>query len=758
MSVPPAYFLNSPESKFNAAGSSGTRGPAAIAAGLDVSILPLIPSQNDISDLQSYLRGPKELKSPSRRRRNELHQQYHSRMSGERVRESLYAFRQPQTKPHLALGHGYSPNTSKSVLYTEKPHSFSTPSLVRIASASPLPQRAVTPTQPSPTHRATPLQPLHDTPTSSSPGGWIRRLRKSRSATTLSSRKWNSKPRSPAPQSANKSTRASPIESQMQTPSRMPTNDSIPGSSQRATTRSIPSCDLSLSPASSLHQLSYSMEPNVSLGNTNGNVGLSRPSQDVMQYGVDCDTSHMSFNNSTMSPTSSLVEEEPRPAFSSSQTPEADELFGATTHGVNVMKPNRPSKASISNALLLEDLPRLPYKQTSSYARKSWTDPAARQRAGSEPSINDLKSVSPMAPRVVHVDQASSSQVSPLHRGGPLTTSSPHLKHSQEVPSPTSTVSPERQCLFNVTPSPSTDFDASKCAPDPFARRLPVRPQSPANDPFISCSPHRDHDGSGADQLPSNVKPATENTLRRPSCDQIREPPLVPGRRNDSQSEASTTASMSRQEYLRPSFQTSGDPSSSPSTSTSVHMTPVDFEHAAPIHIDDMLQSALNEASTSATSTPAGFSDRKIAPTNSGTSSNPKTHSAHNGSSEADKELSPPSPTSTKTTHPIDSMSIRIEQFQAQQASLRGSIESSKMEIVRLREQIRAFRKEVGGECDVDSAALSNAHADKGGSDLLPSPSSLTPGQHLRLRDSLSSMDDLDRRLSDMLASHATVT
>ena len=171
-----------------------------------------------------------------------------------------------------------------------------------------------------------------------------------------------------------------------------------------------------------------------------------------------------------------------------------------------------------------------------------------------------------------------------------------------------------------------------------------------------------------------------------------------------------------------------------------------------------MLQSALNEASTSATSTPAGFSDQKIAPTNPGTLSNPKTHSAHNESSEADKELSPPSPTSTKTTHPIDSMSIRIEQFQAQQASLRGSIESSKMEIVRLREQIRAFRKEVGGECDVDSAALSNSYADKGGSDLSPSASSLTPGQHLRLRDSLSSMDDLDRRLSDMLASHATVT
>ena len=757
VSVPPAYFLNSPESKFNAAASSGTRGPAAIAAGLDVSILPLIPSQNDISDLQSYLRGPKELKSPSRRRRNELHQQYHSRMSGERVRESLYAFRQPQTKPHLASGHGYSPNTSRSVLYNEKPHSFSTPSLVRIASASPLPQRAVTPTQPSPTHRATPLHPLHDTQSSSSPGGWLRRLRKSRSATTLSSRTWNSKPRSPAPQNANKSMGTSPIESQIQTPSRMPTSDSISGSSQRATTRSIPSCDLSLSPASSLRQLSYSLEPSMSSGNTNGNVGLLRPSQDVMQYGVDCDTSHMSFNNSTMSPTSSLVEEEPRAEISSSQTPETDELFGVARHGDNVMKLNRPSKASISNALLLEDLPRLPYKQTSSYARKSWTDPAARQRAGSEPSINDLKSVSPMALRVVYVDQASSPQVSPLHRGGPLTTSSPHLQHSQ-VPSPSSTVSPEHQCLFNATRSPSSVFDASKYAPDPFARRLPVRPQSPANDPFISFSPPRDHDGSRVDQLPSNTTPATENTLRRSSCDQICEPPFLPGGRNDSQSEASTTASASRQEYLRPSFQSSGDSSSSPSTSTSVHMTPMDFEHAAPIQIDDMLQSALNEASTSATSTPAGFSDRTIAPTDSGTLSNSKTQTARNGSSDADKELSPPSPTSTKATHPIDSMSIRIEQFQAQQASLRGSIESSKMEIVRLREQIRAFRKEVGGECDVDSAALSNAHADKGGSDLSPSSSSLTPGQHLRLRDSLSSMDDLDRRLSDMLASHATVT
>lgn len=95
----------------------------------------------------------------------------------------------------------------------------------------------------------------------------------------------------------------------------------------------------------------------------------------------------------------------------------------------------------------------------------------------------------------------------------------------------------------------------------------------------------------------------------------------------------------------------------------------------------------------------------------------------------------------------VGSMASHIEQFQAQQASLRGTIESSKAEIVHLRERIRAFRSEVNGDVDLQlpDAQLSDQML-----------SQLTPESRQRLRDSLASMDDLDRRLSDMLASHAT--
>lgn len=91
-------------------------------------------------------------------------------------------------------------------------------------------------------------------------------------------------------------------------------------------------------------------------------------------------------------------------------------------------------------------------------------------------------------------------------------------------------------------------------------------------------------------------------------------------------------------------------------------------------------------------------------------------------------------------------MAPHVEEFQAQQASLRGTIETSKAEILQLREKIRAFRVEVGG----DSGSLN-------GSPLDLNMSSLSSTQKRRLRDSLASMDNLDQRLSEMLEHNASV-
>jgi len=96
-----------------------------------------------------------------------------------------------------------------------------------------------------------------------------------------------------------------------------------------------------------------------------------------------------------------------------------------------------------------------------------------------------------------------------------------------------------------------------------------------------------------------------------------------------------------------------------------------------------------------------------------------------------------------------ESLSLRLKEFQSQQQALRGTIESSRAEILQLRERIRAFRAEVDDEVSMQPQP---------GSSNVPiyEPASLEPSHGDRLRDSLVSMDDLDRRLTQMLESHGS--
>ena len=88
-----------------------------------------------------------------------------------------------------------------------------------------------------------------------------------------------------------------------------------------------------------------------------------------------------------------------------------------------------------------------------------------------------------------------------------------------------------------------------------------------------------------------------------------------------------------------------------------------------------------------------------------------------------------------------------MKEFQSQQQALRGTIETSRAEILQLREKIRAFRAELDEEVLVypptEPLNLS-----------IYEPTDREPSRDDRLRDSLLSMDDLDRRLTFMLESH----
>ena len=161
----------------------------------------------------------------------------------------------------------------------------------------------------------------------------------------------------------------------------------------------------------------------------------------------------------------------------------------------------------------------------------------------------------------------------------------------------------------------------------------------------------------------------------------------------------------------------------------------------APEGIDDMLLAALNIASeTPSTSLPVSFAPFERDTSSASTKELPD--SASHGLPDSRNST----PAASSWDDPTNKMAPHVEEFQAQQASLRGTIETSKAEILQLREKIRAFRVEVGG----DSGSLN-------GSPLDLNMSSLSSTQKRRLRDSLASMDNLDQRLSEMLEHNASV-
>ena len=83
----------------------------------------------------------------------------------------------------------------------------------------------------------------------------------------------------------------------------------------------------------------------------------------------------------------------------------------------------------------------------------------------------------------------------------------------------------------------------------------------------------------------------------------------------------------------------------------------------------------------------------------------------------------------------------QLEQFAAQQANLRGTIETSKAEILELRRNIRQFRNGL----QQDASAVHDVQP------ALRANNEMAQAHQQKLRESIASMDDLDRRLATML-------
>ncbi|KAL4401618.1 hypothetical protein ACI68E_001263 [Malassezia pachydermatis] len=157
-----------------------------------------------------------------------------------------------------------------------------------------------------------------------------------------------------------------------------------------------------------------------------------------------------------------------------------------------------------------------------------------------------------------------------------------------------------------------------------------------------------------------------------------------------------------------------------------ISMSPEQKRVSMLAEIEDMLQAALNIASSPHDDTVS----------NKGPASYDDPFSLSFNGSQADA--------STLALPKVDVPS-RLEQVYAQQATLRGSIESSRAEILSLRQKIKAFRTGLEDDPILHEEPIA--------------PSVGTTSQldsQRRLRESLASMDDLDRRLASMLAMHGT--
>ena len=287
--------------------SSPTKSTSRTTKGIDVSLLPLIPTHDDITDLKTYLHGDKESKLQSRLRRREMRRQLRAQTNDETLRQPGYPRHRAQTAHDIGSGSEYIPRYESS-FYAGQPQSFSMPSLVRTVTASPQPlSRALTPTP-----QVVSVDPQRSASKQYAPStseGFMRRMSRSRSASTLSFRKWRVKNKSTPNVNSqpNDSRPNSPVWGpRVQSPMLMINREYMGPDTSVSTAPSVNSFDLSLSPTSS-HQLSSAMDQRSLVSPLQGGDITSDSFSSLLAN--DCDTPHIPqshayvpFNDNSFSP------------------------------------------------------------------------------------------------------------------------------------------------------------------------------------------------------------------------------------------------------------------------------------------------------------------------------------------------------------------------------------------------------------------------------------------------------------------------
>lgn len=743
----------------------------------DVSVLPLIPSAGDIGNLHAYLNGPSASPTAGKSPQDDSLAGLDSRISGFRSREALYALRNPKKSGSRVLVSPSTQSAPSSLYHYGMPRNYSTPSLRGVKSVSPVPMsdsrpRTVTPSR----MMSSPTPALDDS--QSTPTLLPRRIRKSRSASLLSFRKSGSRKNvppagsPPLPEAARMSPTPMPVSAlglyhrgssrADNTTMSMDLHDDVGNDSstmlslQEELHREVP--DTPKSMASSLH-------PPLSTTSGSSNEVFSKSPASAQEeqesLKILADIGRPWFKPSAPPPLPTTLAPRATPTSGYPSQPEPSSAIEAPALETNPSNetneslwhsawatPSRPTAPASLHppSYMAEDASeRLPDADSSVSLRPGMTSieysPVSRYSGLSQmsPQLADVPSYSPAAsfvksPLMPSHTLANESPVV-LPRKGSLRAADLSLSNglSDNKSSSSLSVSPHPQGL-GLQPQPATHnhtLSSTSSGPkftysivhgiQPKSQQrhtsnssfhIPIHPSEP------SQSSVNIHEGEQRSTEPGIVSTNSPSSLPPPILPNILLPKVLPPLPQPETDE--TTLDSREPQTLMASSSSRADNS----WATLVH-----DRMAEPPTLADKFENWSGMVDSS---------DRLDSECNASISPFVST------STEAHAPARMPQPRKSSVD---ESISLRLKEFQSQQDTLRGTIETSRAEILQLREKIRAFRAEV------DEGAIAYAEPSHSNVSIYPTVNQ-APTRSERIRDSLVSMDDLDRRLTQMLESH----
>lgn len=742
----------------------------------DVSVLPLIPSDGDISNLHDYLRGSSGFSPGRKSSQGNLNSNLDGKISGSRSREAFYALRNPK-KPGNRMMFNPSPRSAPSSLYHFGMHrNFSTPSLRGVKSVSPVPMSDPRPHTVTSHHTTPSLRGAQDD-SQSTPTLLPRKIRKSRSASLLSFRKLGGKKGTPVAGSV-------PLpDAARASPSPVSALGLYRGESSRAD-NSFSSLDLQES-AGNDSSIMMSFQDDLSgenIGAPQSIAPLSNPPPSTTSG------SSNEFLTKSPAPTPDVQESlkilaeidqpwfqpaaPPLPSTFASLAPPVSEWHPEPKHTPSVrFSTSATPEPERINESLSQDAPTTPDGDNSSnilFQPADQTGDNPERASGTTAPLPSRPSMAPTEYSFGSRYSGISSRSPRITRVPSLPPAIPHvtspIMQTGALPSDSALVLPHTESMKANDSSPLNAWLDNRPLPPSSASQDSQGPGSlsqPASYPHIlspsTTEPKFTYSIVNGIQPKAQQRQGSNNPFKIPPSTKPL-PPIELSKTDGSSSHGNHTSeetvhSDQSSSALPPVLPNRVSPNSPPIPLSVPERSAGTLRDTTDFRLSNTSAYDFQDFSKGVEENPAASPNLKDQ-----LNDRSKVYGSVDCVDTVNLVPSPAiprtveAPTSEKEPQGFkndveDSICQRLKEFQSQQQALRGTIETSRAEILQLREKIRAFRAELDEEVLVypptEPLNLS-----------IYEPTDREPSRDDRLRDSLLSMDDLDRRLTFMLESH----